>query len=73
MKRMGRNGNSLQGKSMRRWLLGGVMALGLIAWDNPGVRESAAGETRGPRWLTDYAAARKAARRSGKPIFVVFR
>jgi hypothetical protein len=27
----------------------------------------------GPRWLTDYAEAQKAARQSGKPIFVVFR
>jgi hypothetical protein len=57
---------------MRRWLLGGVMALALIALDNQGVRGSAAKEATGPRWLTDYAAARKAARQSGKPIFVVF-
>ena len=26
-----------------------------------------------PRWLTDYEQARKEARASGKPIFVVFR
>jgi hypothetical protein len=32
----------------------------------------AADEAR-PRWLTDYEQARKAARDSGKPIFVVFR
>jgi hypothetical protein len=27
----------------------------------------------GPKWLTDYAAAREAARAAGKPIFLVFR
>jgi hypothetical protein len=32
-----------------------------------------AAEEAKPRWLTDYEQARKAARDSGKPIFVVFR
>jgi hypothetical protein len=58
---------------MRRWLLGGVVALSLVVLENGAVPESTGGEARGPRWLTDYAAARKAARQSGKPIFVVFR
>jgi hypothetical protein len=65
--------DQLQGKSMRWWLLGGVAALGLIALANQQLRESVAGEVKRPRWLTDYAAARKAARQSGKPILVVFR
>jgi hypothetical protein len=65
--------NQYQGTSMRRWLLGGVLALGLVAFGNRGVQPSTGGETRKPRWLTDYAAAQKAARRSGQPIFVVFR
>jgi hypothetical protein len=32
-----------------------------------------AAERQQPAWLTDYAAARAAARASGKPLFVVFR
>jgi hypothetical protein len=35
---------------------------------SPGKEEPAA-----PRWLSDYEQARKAARESGRPIFVVFR
>jgi hypothetical protein len=58
---------------MRRWLLGGVVALSLIGVENRAVPGPAGGEAKGPRWLTDYAAAKKAARQSGKPIFVVFR
>jgi hypothetical protein len=58
---------------MRRWLLGGVVALSLIGLENEAVPEPAGGAAGEPRWLTDYAAARKAARQSGKPIFVVFR
>jgi len=30
-------------------------------------------EAKGPVWLTDHTAARKAARASGKPILAVFR
>jgi hypothetical protein len=58
---------------MRRWLLGGVVALSLVGLENRAVPESAGGGGKEPHWLTDYAAAKKAARQSGKPIFVVFR
>lgn len=34
---------------------------------------SARGETPPPRWLSDWEEGRKAARASGKPLFVVFR
>jgi len=34
---------------------------------------TAAAADEGPRWQTDYARAREAARASGKPIFLAFR
>jgi len=46
---------------------GGLMALALLSL--LGGRASAAE----PRWLSDYAEARKLAARTGKPLFVVFR
>jgi hypothetical protein len=33
----------------------------------------ARGQAKAPSWRTDYAAARAEARRTGKPLFVVFR
>ena len=51
----------------RRWI-GGVLLAGAAVW-LPG----AGAADDGPRWINDYAAARAAARASGKPIFLVFR
>ena len=52
----------------RRWLLGALCIL---------LSGSAAGGAdrgvSGPHWLTDLGQARREARHSGKPIFVVFR
>jgi hypothetical protein len=51
-----------------KWsLLGGMLVLGLSVGDGR------ADEPKGPSWSTDYAAAKAAARASGKPLFVVFR
>jgi hypothetical protein len=51
---------------MTRWLIGGAILAGAAAW----VAGAANDE---PRWINDYAAARAAARASGKPIFLTFR
>jgi hypothetical protein len=52
----------------------GIVTLGLLAWGIEGVPGAADGPAaKGPAWLSDYAAAREAARRSGKPILAVFR
>ena len=50
---------------MTRWLIGGVLLAGAA------YSVATAGDE--PRWINDYAAARAAARASGKPIFLVFR
>jgi hypothetical protein len=57
---------------MRNGLLLGVLGFGVfcVAGWVPG---GEAPGRKGPVWLTDYAAARKAARASGKPILAVFR
>ena len=52
----------------RRWLLGAVCVL--LAGSAVGAAEA---PRSGPHWLTDFEQARRAARESGKPIFVVFR
>jgi hypothetical protein len=57
---------------MRRRLMG-MVVLGLLVVGGPAVPDSGGGADAEARWLTDYAAARQAARTSGKPIFVVFR
>jgi hypothetical protein len=53
---------------MRYGLVLGVLGVVLVARD---VGSGPGGK--GPAWLDDYAAARQAARLSGKPIFAVFR
>ena len=54
---------------MNRWWLGGI--LGLCCLGLP-ARAAETERTEG-RWLADYEEARREARVSGKPIFVVFR
>jgi hypothetical protein len=49
-----------------------ALGLGLLAVEMSPAPGSA-GAARDKLWLGDYAAARRAARQSGKPIFVVFR
>lgn len=55
---------------MPRLSLVGVTVLTLTAWALAASARAAEGPA---RWLTDYEAARTAARASGKPIFLVFR
>jgi hypothetical protein len=46
----------------------------LCAWLGPAGPAAAQGnDPKGPVWETDYAAALKAAKAQGKPIFAVFR
>jgi hypothetical protein len=54
---------------MRWWLIGGVLGLAALGDGRP----ATAAELKRTGWLTDYPAARAAARRAGKPVFVVFR
>jgi hypothetical protein len=51
---------------MRRWLSGGAVGLAVLAGF------FAAASPKGA-WLFDYEAAKALARRSGKPLLVVFR
>ncbi len=57
---------------MRYGLVLGVLGMGLLVGRFGRVTGGDAPLEREPRWLTDYARAREAARASGKPIFAVF-
>jgi hypothetical protein len=54
--------------SRRWWLLAGILGLCCLGAERKAERNSTP-----PRWLNDWEQGRKAARDSGKPIFVVFR
>ena len=58
---------------MNKWLCGGL--LGFVCLMLPGgtASQNAIALQNEPVWLSDYEAARKLARDSGKPLFVVFR
>ncbi len=57
---------------MRGWLIGGVLALGLPLC--AGQRATAARpEAQATVWQGDYEAARALARKTGRPMLVVFR
>ncbi len=58
---------------MRYGLVVTVVGLGMLAQGGEGTRGADEATGGGPAWLSDYAAARRAARESGKPIFAVFR
>ena len=58
---------------MRYGLVLGAVGLVLVTHAVGSFPGGEAPGPKGPAWLTDYAAARKAARASGKPIFAVFR
>ncbi len=47
-----------------------VSILFLFCWGNAGKADD---KQHAPRWLNDWEEGRKAARASGKPLFVVFR
>lgn len=56
---------------MKSWKRGGLAVLGAVAL---GAGASVPAQSPGdPVWLSDYEAARAAARQSGKPLFVAFR
>lgn len=57
---------------MRSWLIGCVLGLGFVT-GRVEAAEPPAKAPKGGDWFTDYAAARAAARETGKPLFVVFR
>lgn len=55
-----------------RWrLAASVLILGGLAYGQASAREPKKPDA--PHWMSDWQAARKAARESGKPLFVVFR
>ena len=58
---------------MRYGLVLGVLGVVLVSHGVGSVPGGEAPASKGPVWLDDYAAARRAARLSGKPIFAVFR
>jgi hypothetical protein len=59
---------------MNRSLIRAALGLGLLMLSVGDVTGPATGQQKAaPGWLSDYAAARAAARKSGKPIFLVFR
>jgi hypothetical protein len=51
----------------------GPLAAALLALAAGTSRQSTAVAQAEPAWMSDYAAAQAAARRSGKPVFLVFR
>jgi hypothetical protein len=57
---------------MGRWTIAGVVALGITAALHGG-RQPVEQVARAKGWYTSYEAARAAAQKSGKPLFVVFR
>ena len=58
---------------MRCWLTGSVLGLTVLMFAGSAEAEPVAQAAQKAGWLTDYQAARKLARETGKPLFVVFR
>jgi hypothetical protein len=58
---------------MRHGLVLSLLGLAIIPPGAGSVPGGDAPPRKGPVWLDDYAAARREARLSGKPIFAVFR
>jgi hypothetical protein len=60
---------------MKAWLLTGTLALAALVVLPPGPCQAQGGKrvVPGPIWLRDYEAARTVARKTGKPLFAVFR
>ncbi len=58
---------------MRLCLMAGVLGLLLLSSGGAVGREQTPARPAKSAWLTDYKQARETARRTGKPLFVVFR
>jgi hypothetical protein len=58
---------------MKSWLLGSVWVLASCCVSVALAQVPKRQTPQAPTWLADYDAARETARRSGKPLFVVFR
>ncbi|HYT87322.1 MAG TPA: hypothetical protein VEL76_01255 [Gemmataceae bacterium] len=58
---------------MRYCAVAGAIGLGFLLAEISLAPGSAGSAAKNGPWLVDYATARRAARLSGKPIFVVFR
>ena len=58
---------------MNAWKLGSLLGLCITALTTGALAHRPAGAQGEAVWLTDYSAARAAARQAGKPLFVVFR
>jgi hypothetical protein len=58
---------------MRGWLMGGLVGVGFLALAGLGAGGANVPDARKFGWYTDYAAARAEARKTGKPLLVVFR
>lgn len=58
---------------MRGWMTACAVGLLLLALGGEAAGQPVEQAAKQAGWLTDYQAARAAARRSGKPLFVVFR
>ena len=57
--------------SRRWWWLASLLVLGFLL--NRGIAAENDERSAAPHWLSDWEEGRKAARASGKPLFVVFR
>ncbi|OAI48769.1 hypothetical protein AYO44_18670 [Planctomycetaceae bacterium SCGC AG-212-F19] len=59
---------------MNRWMMAGAVGVGAAALVLGTSAEPVSAQAKAPPgWLNDLAAAKTAARQSGKPIFLVFR
>ena len=58
---------------MRSWLTGSVLGLTVLTFGGWADAEPVAQAAQKAGWVMDYRAAKKLARETGKPLFVVFR
>lgn len=58
--------------SKRWWVLASILGMCCVGLERPRTAETPK-RAEEPRWLSDWEEGRKAARKSSKPIFVVFR
>jgi hypothetical protein len=58
---------------MRGWLTGSVLGLGLLVCAGSAAGQGGKPNPRRTGWLEDYPEAKAVARRSGKPMLLVFR
>ena len=57
---------------MRGWLTAGIVGLGLMVGPGEG-RAQQGRDPQHPRWFASYDLARKEAKATGRPMFLVFR